>query len=166
MALVRAAERSRDHAFAAQPRLARAAEDAVQPAQRLLDRAVDVLAVVRLAGAQEDVDLVEAFAQLERGVQPALVRDEDGDAHAVGNIDSLEHLRRVSQLRDDVGTDEARRLEPPQAGTRESVDQPHLVGGRDDLRLVLEAVAGTDLAHPRRCRQRGHRRLTTSTGRR
>ena len=32
------------------------------------------------------------------------------------------------------------------AGAREQVDQPHLLVGGDDLRLVLEAVAGADLA--------------------
>ena len=49
VALVGAAEDDRDHALAAQPRLARAAETRSQPGQRLRDRAVDVLAVVGLA---------------------------------------------------------------------------------------------------------------------
>ena len=38
-------------------------------------------------------------------------------------------------------------------GRREQVDQPHLVGGGDHLGLVLEAVAGPDLADPDAARQ-------------
>ena len=64
VALVGAAEGDRDHALAAQALgLARAAEHALEPGQRLLDRAVHVRAVVRLGRRQEDVDLVEAVAQ-------------------------------------------------------------------------------------------------------
>ena len=37
-------------------------------------------------------------------------------------------------------------LDAPQAGAHERVDEPHLVVGGDDLGLVLEAVARTDLA--------------------
>ena len=62
VALVGAAEGDRDHALAAQPPAPRAAEHALEPGQRLLDRAVDVVAVVRLGGRQEHVDLVEAVA--------------------------------------------------------------------------------------------------------
>src|SRR4051812_28506976 len=54
VALVGAAEADADDALAAQARLAGARQHALQPAQRLLDRAVDVLAVVRLARAEED----------------------------------------------------------------------------------------------------------------
>src|SRR5439155_1214627 len=62
VALVRAAEAHADHALAAEAGLAGARQDAFEPGQRLLDRAVDVLAVVRLARREEDVDLVEALA--------------------------------------------------------------------------------------------------------
>ena len=84
--LVRAAEGHRDDALAAQPRLAGARQHALEAGQRLLDRAVDVRAVVRLARGQEDVDLVERPAlaavrveQRERRVEPPLVRDQDAD---------------------------------------------------------------------------------------
>jgi hypothetical protein len=99
-----------------------------------------------LRGGQEEVDLVEGVADLERVVEPALVGDEDGDRHVAGDVRAPEHLGPVCELRDHVGAHEARDLEPPDAGAREHLDQAHLVGRRDDLGLVLEAVAGTDLA--------------------
>ena len=75
VALVGAAERRRDHALAAQPRLARARQHDLQPGERLLDRAVDVLAVVRLRGGQEHVDLVERLpAARARGPRAARAR--------------------------------------------------------------------------------------------
>ena len=63
-----------------------------------------------------------------------------------GAVDAGQHLVGVGQLGDDVGAHEARRLDAPQAGAHERVDEPHLVVGRDDLGLVLEAVARADLA--------------------
>ena len=48
-------------------------------------------------------------------------------------------------------------LQPSQARARQRVDQPHLVGGRDDLGLVLEAVARPDLADADRGRKRRRR---------
>ena len=54
----------------------------------------------------------------------------------------------VRELRDHVGPDEARHLDPPQPGPAEQLDQPHLVRGRDHLGLVLEPVARADLADP------------------
>ena len=64
----------------------------------------------------------------------------------LGDVDRLEHLARVGELRDHVGAHEARDLQPPQAGAGEQLDQAHLVGGGDHLGLVLEAVARADLA--------------------
>ncbi len=86
LALVGAAEGGRDHALAAQPRLARGRQRPLQPRQRLLDRAVDVLAVVGLRGGEEDVDLVEAVAQRQRPLQPALVGDQDREGDAVAPL--------------------------------------------------------------------------------
>ena len=76
--------RSRSRPRSAGPRRAARSITALEPGQRLLDRAVDVLAVVRLRGGEEEVDLVEAVALAERAVEPALVRDQDrvGDAVA------------------------------------------------------------------------------------
>ena len=146
VALVGAAEADADHPLAAQARLAGAAEHALEAAERLLDRAVDVLAVVRLAGAQEDVDLVEPVAQRQRVLQPPLVRDQHRQAHVVRHVDAGEHVGRVGQLRDDVRPHEARDLQPLEAGRCEQLDQPHLIVGRHHLGLVLEPVPGPDLA--------------------
>ena len=62
LALVGTAEAGRDHALAAQPLGQRALDHPLEPGQRLVDRAVDVLAVVGLRGGEEEVDLVEAVA--------------------------------------------------------------------------------------------------------
>ena len=148
VALVRAAEGDGDDALAAQPLLPGAAQHALEPAQRLLDRAVDVLAVVRLRGGEEHVDLVEAVAVGERVLEPLLVRDQHGERDAFGRVDRPEHLPRVGELRDHVGAHEARHLEAAQPGAREHVDQPHLVGRGDHLGLVLEPVARPHLADP------------------
>src|SRR4051794_16599120 len=146
LALVGAAEARADHALAAQARLAGARQHALQPGQRLLDRAVDVLAVVGLGAAQEDVDLLEAVAQLERVVQAALVGDEHRDGDVGGDPRALEDLAAVGELRDDVGAHEARDLEALEAAVRERLDQTDLVVGGDDLGLVLKAIARADLA--------------------
>ena len=65
-----------------------------------------------------------------------------------GQVDRLEHLGRVGELRDHVGADEAGHLQPLQAGAAERVDQRDLDVGRDHLGLVLEAVTRPDLADP------------------
>ena len=87
LALVGAAEGGRDHPLAAQPGLARGRQRPLQPAQRLLDRAVDVLAVVGLRGGEEDADLVEAVAQRQRPLEAALVGDQDREGDAVAALD-------------------------------------------------------------------------------
>ena len=119
VALVGAAEGDRDHALAAQALAAGAGEHGLEPGQRLLDRAVDVLAVVGLGGAEEDVDLVEALALAERVLEPLLVRDQHGDRDVARRVDAVEHLLGVGELRDHVGAHEARDLEALEAGAGE-----------------------------------------------
>src|SRR6185503_12174928 len=58
----------------------------------------------------------------------------------------LQHLGAIGQLRDHLRLDEARHLQPPHAGAGEHLDQPDLLSGLDDLRLVLETVARPHLA--------------------
>ncbi len=172
LALVGAAERGRDHGLAAQALGAGAGEHALESGERLLDGAVHVVAVVRVRGRQEHVDLVERgarpagpLAQRERRVEPALVGDQHRHAHLGGDVDRLQHLGRVGELRDHVGAHEAGHLQAAQAGARERVDQLDLGGGRDHLGLVLEAVARTDLAdaHLRGQLAHGLTRVTTHT---
>ncbi len=66
LALVGATEAGRDHTLAAQPLRQRALDHALEPRERFGDRAVDVLSVVRLRRREEQVDLVEALAPLQR----------------------------------------------------------------------------------------------------
>ena len=84
----------------------------------------------------------------ERGLEPAFVRHQHRQRHVVGRVDLVQHLGGVGKLRDHVGADEARDLEPPDAGAGEHLDQPDLVVGGDDLGLVLEAVTRADFADP------------------
>src|SRR5215218_920107 len=156
LALVGTAERDRDDRLAAQALAERAGDDLLEPGQRLLYRAVDVRAAVALRRGQEEVDLAERLAQLERVVEAALVRDQDRDGHLVGDVGAAQHLRSVGELWDDVGADEARHLEALQARAREHLDQPHLVVGRDGLGLILEAVARADLADADRIVSHGY----------
>jgi hypothetical protein len=93
--LVRTAEGDRDDALAAQSRVARSGDHTLETGQRLLDRAVHVLAVVRLRRRQEQIHLVEPVAKLERVVQPALVRDQHRPGDVVRNVDRTQDLGGV-----------------------------------------------------------------------
>ncbi len=109
-----------------------------------------------LRGGQEDADLVEALAGAQGDLEPTLVRDQDREGDVVGPLERREHLGAVSELRDHVGADERGHLDPLQPGGDQHLDQPDLVGGRDHLRLVLEAVARPDLTDPDAVRVAGH----------
>ena len=82
----------------------------------------------------------------QRVVHAARVRHEHAARDAGRQVDRGEHLGGVRQLRDDVGAHEARDLDAPQPAAREALDQRDLVGGRDDLGLVLQPVARPHLA--------------------
>jgi hypothetical protein len=144
--LVGTAEDDRDHALATQALPLCAGERAANPLQRFGDRSVDVAAVVGLGGRQEDVHLIEAIALPQGAFEAAFVGDQHRVGDAVRPGDRGEHLLGVGKLGDDVGPYERCHLEPAQSRGREEVDQSHLLRGRDDLGLVLEAVARPDLA--------------------
>ena len=59
----------------------------------------------------------------------------------------VEHLRPVGELRDHLGFTKLVTSSRAHARAREQLDQAHLLGGRDDLRLVLEPVPRPDLAN-------------------
>ena len=158
LALVGTAEAGRDHALAAHPRVAGGADRFLEPGQRLRDRAVDVLAVVGLRGREEEVHLLEAVAELESVLEPPPVRDQDrvGDTLAPARSASAPRPASASCGITSGRTNEVSsiRLRP---GLAEQADQPDLLLGRDHLGLVLEAVAGPNLADPNGLRQRlGH----------
>ena len=128
LALVGAAEAGRDHALAAQALVARALDHALEPGERLVDRAVDVLAVVGLRGGEEEVDLVEAVALGERPLEPALVRDQDRVGDAVAALDrrpAPPRRRRAAGSRRGARTRSPRCRRRP--GRAEHPDQPHLL---------------------------------------
>ena len=64
------------------PASRRDADRSLEIGQRFRDRAVDVLAVVRLRGREEEVGLLEAVAEGERVVEPLAVRDQ----HRIGDV--------------------------------------------------------------------------------
>ena len=105
---------------------------------------------MRLGRADEERHILEQVAHRERVAETPAVRHQHHPGDVVRQVDAAEHLDAVGQLRDDVGPDEARDLDPLEAGPAQGVDQPDLVRGRDRLGFVLEAVAGPDLpdAHP------------------
>ena len=94
--------------------------------------------------------------------QAALVSDVHADRDRLGRVDASQDLGAVGELCGDVGADEARDLEPANSRSGELVNEPDLVVGRDQLGLVLKAIAGSDLADRHVIRQRrcchGHNR--------
>ena len=58
-----------------------------------------------------------------RPLQSPLVRDQHGRADLARQVDPGEHLGGVGELRDHVGTDEARDLHPVHTRAGEHVDQ-------------------------------------------
>ena len=82
----------------------------------------------------------------DSGSRDLWVFSQDGTQKRRLSYPPAQHLRPVGELRNHVGTNEARHLEPRRPGAREHLHKPHLVVGGDHLRLVLEAVPGTDLA--------------------
>ena len=82
----------------------------------------------------------------KRALEAALIRDQDSYFDARRKLASREHLLGIRQLRNDIRAHERRQLDPVETCAAEQLDEPELVGGRDHLGLVLEAVARPDLA--------------------
>ena len=133
--------------------------------ERRGDRAVDVAQVVRLGRRQEDADLVEAVAQLERVIEAARVRDEHAARDAVAGRRSPSSTSRASAS---CGMTSARtklvtsmRRSPVRA--RRSMSAT-LSAVAIDLGLVLEAVARADLADLRPGRRPASRAAVDDLG--
>src|SRR5206468_7194718 len=92
LALVWTAEAGRDHSLAAQAGVAGGTDGSLQVGQRLPDRAIDVLAVVRLGGREEEVRLLEAVPEPEGVLETLAIRDQHGIGDVVGRLEPCEDL--------------------------------------------------------------------------
>src|SRR5690606_22043166 len=111
--------------------------------QRLVDRGVDVVLVEGLGGGGEHRDLLHPD---RAGTLVAFfVGNQYRVMHARSAGDAGIDLGGVGQLRHPLRADEAGRLDAPQPGGGEAVDQGDLVGGGDRRLLVLQPVARADL---------------------
>src|SRR6185436_16027646 len=117
-----------------------------------------LVAAGELVGDREGVvDLVDAGR--ERALVPALVEDEARIDRALAPVDRGHDLLGARHLRHALWIDEAHRLDARHACGREAVAQLRPDGGGEGRVLVLEPVAGPDVAddqvHARAsCRQR------------
>ena len=115
LALVRAAERGGDHRAEGEVLGDDALAHHLDVGHGLLDRPVDVPLVVRLGRAHEERHFLEQVAHPECVVQTPAVRHQHHPGDVVRQVDAAEHLHAVGQLRDDIGPDEARDLDPFEA---------------------------------------------------
>ena len=158
LALVGAAEGGRDHALAAQARpRRRVASVGSSPAS---DSSTERLTLRRLWVSEAERKTL--ISSKRSRISSARSRPRSLGIRTEKETPSRRWTAAstslgVGELRDHVGAHEGGHLDPPQAARREQVDQPHLVGGGDRLRLVLEAVAGADLADADAAGQLGHR---------
>ncbi len=163
--LVRATERGGEDRLYRCPGRGGTRHDAFDLVDRVVDGHLQVAAVVGLAHAHHDLELVRAG--VDRQVRAAHVRNQHPIADAVASGDGGEHLVGASHRGDGVGAHERAHLDGAQARLGERVDELDARTRRDRL-LVLEPISGTDLAHLAggRVARRGHPRTTPSSGRR
>ena len=107
------------------------------------DRHPLVAPAVRLAAADEPEHLVEPGCDGPLGA--AAVGDERPVGEAVAARQPREQLVGVGELRHDVGPHERGDLDRAEAGIGDQLDHAQLVGGRNDAREALQAVARPDL---------------------
>ena len=134
----------------------RALDDAFTGDHGVLDRRAGVAPVELLAHREREVHLVEA--RLAEPLVTAFVEREPGVDDALASLDRGDHLLGVGHLRHARRVDEAHGLDARHAGGGEPVDE--LGAGRraENLGVVLEAVARSDVAD-------GDRRHTTPSSR-
>ena len=111
---------------------------------RLLERGVRVPLVEALRRAERHVQAVEP-GRLE-ALEALLVQDETRVLDSVAALDPGHDVLGAGHLRHGVVADEAHGLDPRKARRREAVDELRAGLGRQDVVLVLEPVAGPDLA--------------------
>jgi hypothetical protein len=117
--------------------------DVVERGERVCDRLVDVLLVVRLRRTHEHRDLLHTGGK--RRLEAAPVRHERAHPHTRGTAHTARDLDRVRELRDPLRRHEARDLDVANSRRDQRVDEADLLAGRDLAGLVLQAVARPDL---------------------
>jgi hypothetical protein len=151
--LERAAERGGDRDRECDPVARGALAHPCDDADRLGDRHPQVSLAERLGRDHHRVELADAGG--ERAVVAALVQRERRVDDAVVRGQSRRDGLGVGELRDALRMDERRHLDASCARGDGALDQRDLLGRRERLRLVLQAVARRDLddldaAHRRR----------------
>src|SRR6185295_9208770 len=117
--------------------------DRTKALQRLGDRAVDVPARKGFGGGAEDRHL--GGPRGARGLEALEIRRQHRVRHARLAADALEHFGVVGHLRHPFRRHERRGLDRAKPRRGEPLDQLELHFGRHFARLVLQAVARSDL---------------------
>ena len=86
-------------------------------------------------------------ARFDGAQRAALVQYQSDENHPFAAGQPGRHGLRVGHLRHQLRVHEAVRLEPAHAGSECAVDQFQLLRGREQHRLVLQAVASSDFNH-------------------
>jgi hypothetical protein len=139
----RTAEGDRDRQAGADPVLSRTGHDLLGGRDAVFHRRARVPLREAFGRREREADLVQG--SLAQAVVPALVQRQAGVGDAVAAVEPGHNLLGAGHLRHALGIDEARGLDPLQARVCEPADELCARLGRDDLLLVLEPVARTDL---------------------
>ena len=123
--------------------------DARRRLARLFGRGVLIVPVERLARGEREVHLVEI--RRREPVVAALVQDEARVHDTVAPLDADDDLLRAVHLRHARRIHEAHRLDPRQPRLGEPVDELGTHRRLERLRLVLQPVAGADVADRDAC---------------
>ena len=109
--------RSRSRPRSAAPPRGRVASVRSSPSSDSSIERLTLLAVVGLRGGEEDADLVEAVAHLQRPLEPALVRDQDREGDALAPLHRGQHLARRRRA---AGSRRAARRRSPRSASARS----------------------------------------------
>ena len=148
IALVRTAEAGGDDHLGGGAGVVQQRDQSGDVVEGLLGGPVHVVPVVGVRGGDDHLDLAETGVEGPPGA--ARVGHERRVAHARRLRRRGPDLVRVGHLRDRLRAHEADRLDPPDAGRRQRVEQAHLRRGGYG-RLVLQPVPRADLTkgdHP------------------
>ena len=153
VALVRAAERGRHDRLHRRLRRVRERRQLPRSHDRILDRPIHVLAVVRLTRAHDDLDLVNSRGERHLGTTNVGYQRAVRDARYTG--DACHNVGGAGHRRDRGGRDKRDGFDLPQSRRAQRVDQADTVRDRDDG-LVLQAITRADLTDLDAHRPPGH----------